>query len=471
MIRGMPGNHLVTNRSAARNTRRAPFGDDYGSWSGKTSFAPLFFHPRYNEEDLDNFEDLWAHTLAGDCIDVRINHAVGDGFKPVAKWRHPKKHGDTEEAQNEGLKEYDDLMDELVAIDELPEINLYDNVRDMARMAKVFGRGALVFESSNDKSREDIPTFMKAIHPRMLGRVFTRQDSWDLDSVYIHTKIDQAAYADEMIYFCNMVNSPLYRNMWYGYSDMHRVAGQATALREITEFDVLEIVKSMFAGYGIVAVDQENIPDDEKENDLNTIMNNLKPGAFTAITKQNEKDIDFSQFKFETDISGLTQLIQHMERMIIGHGQVPGALLGREEDANLATLHGKIRSFLHGPVRHDRRWIGKTLQRWWYDRNAEILQKGVLKEIKIEVQFENLPVDAWLGVINEIGQLRQLLPTLPDSSLLKLADLDFLIDTLAAQGMSTNSQLEQQEKETNKEMAAAGGMGPPQGGGPPQNEE
>ena len=228
----------------------------------------------------------------------------------------------------------------------------------------------------------------------------------------------------------------MYRNMWYGYSDMQRVAGQATALREITEFDIIEIVKSMFAGYGIILVDQEHIPDDEKVDDLNTIMRNLKPGTFSAMTKQGDKGVEFQQFHFQTDLNGITGLIMQMERMIIGHSQVPGAFLGREDEQNMATLYGKTRSFFHGPVRDDRNWIGDMLSVQWYENNLKHIDPDALKEIKVKVKFENLPVDAWLGIIGELVQLRQLFPSLPETEILRLAELDFLADKIGKEGMS-----------------------------------
>ena len=194
--------HLaVSMRQAAR--KQYGFAAGFGPQE-RSSFVPMYFHNRYNEEDLDTFEDLWAHTLAGDAIDVRINHAMGSSVKPMAEWRHPRKHGKDEDEQNEKLREYDDIMEELVNIDEKPKINLYGNTKDMARIAKVFGRGALVFEPGKGAP----PEALKPIHARQLGRVFVHQDDWSLSSVYTLTKTNQATHADEMIYFINMKNSP-----------------------------------------------------------------------------------------------------------------------------------------------------------------------------------------------------------------------------------------------------------------------
>ena len=394
--------------------------DDYGDY-GKSSFIPMFFHNQYNDEDYDIFEDIWSNSLAGDVLDTRLMYAMGEGIKPTFKLRRPRKAGD-DKAQAKLLEKYEPLLDELIEIDEKPKMNFNENVHDSATQAKVFGRSILAFEPGEGKP----PQALKPIHPRLLGRVFIHQSDWTLSSVYTNTKLQQLTRDDEMIYFVNKRNSPRLRTMWYGYSDFQRIAGQARALREITEFDIVEIVKSMFAGYGIVLVDQENLKEEEKEDDLNSILRNLKPGTFSAITKQGEKGVEFEQFKFETDIAGIGILIDKCERMIIGHGQVPGAVLGREEDSNMATMYGKMRMFLQGPVRTDRRWIGKTVAIPWYENNLRYLDRDALEIVKVVPEFENLPVDAWMETIDGLMKLKKLIPGLPDAEILRMADLSHL---------------------------------------------
>ena len=407
--------------------------DEYGTY-GDSSFMPRFDHSRYNDDDLDIFEDIWAHSLAGDVVDTRMMYAMGEGIKPTFKLRRPRKAGD-EEAQEKLLEKYEPLLDELIEIDEKPKMNFNENVNDAAIQAKVFGRSVLAFEPGEGKP----PNAIKPIHPRMLGRVFLHQSDWTMSSVYINTKIKQLAHSDEMIYFVNKRNSPLLRNLHYGYSDFQRVVGQARALREITEYDIVEIVKTMFAGYGVILVDQENLEEGEKEDDLNTIMRNLRSGGFSAISKQGEKGVEFQQFKFETDIAGLGTLIDKCERMIIGHGQVPGAILGREEESNMATMYGKMRMFLQGPVRADRKWIGKTVAEPWYENNLSYIDRDALEIVKVVPEFENLPVDAWMETIDGLMKLKKLIPGLPDTEILRMADLSHLQNKIGDTGMSPDT--------------------------------
>lgn len=407
--------------------------DEFGTY-GDSSFVPMFFHNQYNDEDYDVFEDLWSHSLAGDVLDTRIMYAMGEGIKPTFKLRRPRKAGD-EDAQAKLLEKYEPLLDELMLIDEKPKMDFNQNVHDCAIQAKVFGRSVLAFEPGEGKP----PAALKPIHARMLGKVFVHQDDWSLSSVYTQMKLKQLTYADDMIYFVNKKNSPRLRTLWYGYSDFQRIAGQARALREITEYDIIEIAKSMFAGYGVVLVDQENLNEEEKEDDLNSVLRNLRPGGFSAITKQGEKSVEFQQFKFETDLTGIGTLIDKCERMIIGHGQVPGAILGREEESNMATMYGKMRMFLQGPVRADRKWIGNTVAIPWYERNLSYLDRSALEMVKVVPEFENLPVDAWMETIDGLMKLKQLIPGLPDVEILRMADLSHLQNKIQDVGMNNET--------------------------------
>ena len=414
----------ATSRHYSANSRRRGFQDEYGSY-GDSSFMPITFNQHYNDEDQDLFEDLWSHTLAGDVVDARIMHAMGENIKPTFQLIRPKKAGD-DKAQEKLLEKYEPLLDELILIDEKPKINFFDNLFDSATQAKVGGRSVLAFEPGKGKPVDAL----KPIHPRDLGRVYVKQADWSLSSVVTHTKHNQKTYDDEMIYLVNKRNSPRYRSLHYGYSDFQRIAGQARALREITEFDIIEIVKSMFAGYGVVLVDQENIPEGEKTEDLNTVLRNLKPGAFSAITKQGEKGVEFEQFKFETDIMGLGTLIDKCERMIIGHGQVPGPILGREEDSNMATLYQKTRMFMQGPVRADRKWLGSMVGPQWYEKNLMHIDREALSIVKVVPEFESLPVDSWIETIEGLTKLKQLIPGLPDDEILRMADLAHLANKI-----------------------------------------
>ena len=424
-----------------------------GTATQNTSFSPQYFQPIYTEIDLETFQGLYGHTLIGKTIDVNTDHVMGDGIRPVAEWRRPNKHGKNKDEQRKGLEEFDDIMDDLQQYDEHSKIKLDPKTRDAFRQTLVFGRSVLAFEWNDYDGTGLIPAeppaAIKSVHPRMLGQIYVDQQDWSLQSVIIHTKYDHLCYADSMIYFCNKPNSPVFRNMHYGQSEIQRVAGHGTVLRELTEFDLIEIAKTMWAGYGVITVDQEGLEDYDKQSQLNKIIRSMRAGAWTAISKTGEKGIEFNQYKFQNDLNGLKTIMDTVERSIIGDSQIPAPFLGRDENTNMATLFAATRQYYHGPVRQKRKIVSEALRESWYERNLSFYNPNLLKDVKISVKFENLPIDAWMGALDQLEKLHMLVPQLPIEELLKLADLDYLVDQLDMSDDSIN------DPETQKMIAQA----------------
>lgn len=384
------------------------------------SFLPQIFNSPYTDSDYDTFEDFWANTVAGDCIDTIVDFTIGSGFKPKINAKDPRL---TPEQKLNVEEKYKDLLFSLEEIDKKPSIDIKNKVDDQQRNASIFGRSILAFEQSGD-----MVMAVKPIHPRDLTRVFVRQDDWSLSSVYAFQKTDLLK-TDEMIYFVNMSNSPIRRALHYGYSDMQRVIGHCRVLRRINEFDVPEMVESAWAGYGMVTVDNEGLAQEDRLSDLNMIRSHLNAGKFGIIS--GKKD-EFGWFPFDLNpkISELSELINKYERGIIGHFKVPGALLGREEDQNMATLLGKIRIFINGVIEKKRSWINETLSRQWYHRNIKIIDPKALEDIEISVEFEAHIIESYVDVIDSIEKLKRIFPAIPDEELLRLAHLEQLVGKL-----------------------------------------
>jgi hypothetical protein len=388
-----------------------------------SKWIPQFFTTPYTDSDYDIFEDIWANTLVGSCIDILTEFVIGLGFRPVFKLRDDRQYTDPD-AKLKELQKYNKYLDEMIKIDRKSKINIIENTADSFRNREVFGRSVLAFDPDGVR----IPSALKPLHPRDLGRVFVRNSDWGLSSVYAFQKTELIK-AEDMIYFCNMRNSPIRRSMWYGYSSIQRVVGQARSLREIYEFDGPEIAKSLWAGYGLIIVDNDGLTAAEKKTDLETIKQGLKPAAFNLI---NGKKDEINYIKMDTDprIQELIEMARQYERAIIGNYGVPGPLLGREEESNMATLFGKIRLFLNGPVQSKRREISRDLATQWYTMLMRNIEPSVLDEVELSVEFEPIILEEWMDNIDALLKLRKLVPELPSEEILRLAGLEELKDKL-----------------------------------------
>ena len=331
-----------------------------------STFLDYTFQNPYNDNDYDILEDLWTHTLVGKAIDLVTEFTIGEGIKPFAE---PIDDTITDNAAKQKIIEkYHDQLLELKKIDMKPHIEIDEHIDDLVRNAMVFGRSVLAFEPNFKQILA-----IKPLHSRDLGRVFTHRLDWSISSIQAFGKL-QNIEAQDMIYLVNMRNSPRRRSMHYGFSEAQRPAGFARALRKIQEVDMPETAEALWAKSVLFRVDQEGLAENEKLTDLKTLRTGTRAGAINFV---NGKKDEFEMFSLDTEpkIQELGEIINKAERAIIGNFGIPGAVLGREEESNMATLLGKIRLFIAGPIHFRRRWLEKTLVRQWYNPNFQILDE------------------------------------------------------------------------------------------------
>ncbi len=379
-----------------------------------------YTNPTYTDTELEYFEDAWANSVAGTAMDKKMEFVMGRGVKPTFELKEDK--GLTPEQKDKALHkpELDAVLDELIQMD--IRLGFDKKLFDGAIMAKVFGRCVITWEQEGTGFER--PKHLKVIHPRDTGRVFLNQDSWKLDMVVTFNP-SASITPPEMIYLVNRADSPIRKTQLFGFSELQRVIGAARAWRRIVEFDMPEITTAMWASYGMFLVKRMGRNTADIDADLNSLLSSLKPGAFNAVAVEATDDIQFMTADLDPKVAELVQLADFYERVMIGNFQVPSALLGREEDQNRATLIGKIRFFIEGPVEADREWLADIIGPQWYERNLIALgHEEILKEIRVKPEFEPIFVENWEDMIEGVIKLRGLFPGLPDERLLEMLKLE-----------------------------------------------
>ncbi|KKK69094.1 hypothetical protein LCGC14_2937480, partial [marine sediment metagenome] len=338
----------------------------YGSTGTGFSNLRTFNVPTYSDQELEFFEEAWSTTPAGTALDKRMEFVIGGGIKPVFELLDDK---DLSERQKQGkLKKYDKELQSLIKFDEL--MNFNQVLLDAATMAKVFGRSVILFENLLDDKSIGLPKYLKLVHSRNLNKVNINAESWDIKDVKIMNP-SKVAVPNEMIYLANKPNSPIRHSIWFGYSEMQRIAGAARAYRRIIEFDMPEIAQTMWAGSVMLLIKKMGRNKSNAQTDANNILNSIKPGTYNAIEVDALDEIQLEKLDLDPKIADLVKLTDAYERIMIGNSQTPSALLGREEDQNRATLIGKIRFFIEGPVKADREWLSDIISKQWYERVLE----------------------------------------------------------------------------------------------------
>lgn len=407
-------NYVASNDKHDKNT--SPF---------KVGHIKRFNHysimPPYTQEDYRDFEKVWATTLAGAVLDKKTEFIVGGGIRPVFDLKKNIKRRLNKQEVRAILSSYDDLMQRLIDIDEQVEFN--QRLKISILLSKVFGRVCMLFDYNDINSK--IPSTLKIIHPRYLGRIKVDETTWKPAYVQVMLADNEYLPIDEMIYLVNLPYTPVLNSDWYGFSELQRVVGAAKALQRFIEYDAPEIAESMWAGYGLFIINTANKSKEEADVMLNALVNNLKPGAFNAIAAKKE-DVDFKTLDLEPKVQELVQLIDAYERLIIGNSTVPSALLGREEDQNMATLKGKIEFFMNGVIRAEREAIVREVSRQWYQRLVERIEPSALNELNISAEFEPFIVSNWIDMVDAVKKLKELLPNLSEDAILTILGLEYL---------------------------------------------
>jgi hypothetical protein len=261
------------------------------------------------------------------------------------------------------------------------------------------------------------------LHPRNTGRVFINDDDWKLSSV-ISLIPSGVVQKNEMIYLVNKPDSPIRNTQWFGYSEMQRIIGAARAWRRIIEFDMPEIATSMWAGYGMFLIKKMGRTEADAKADLDGVLESLKPGSFSAVTVDEMDEIDFKPIDLEPKVGELVELVQFYSNMIVGNFGVPAALLGDESEPNRATLIGKLKMFLEGPVKEERQWLKDIVEREWY--REMIVKKGyqeILEDVTVEAEFEELGIEQWQDLVDSVLKLQGLVKV-PLEQKLQLLNLE-----------------------------------------------
>jgi len=408
-------NRFVTTSDAVPLPRSRP--SNYASASKSTfsnSHLYMYSNPSYTDQELEYFEDAWGSSVAGAVIDKLVEYTFGNGLRPIFELIDDR--GLDDEQKKKLLKKYEKELNELIEYDKKMEFE--KKLRDAVTMTIVFGRCVMVFEGKG------LPKALKIIHPRDLGRVFLDQKTWDLEKVITTFPADEL-FREEMLYLVNRPDSPKRRTMWYGYSEMQRVAGASRAWRRLIEFDFPEVATSMWAGYGMFMIKKMGRTKADAENDMNTLLNSLKSGAFNAVSVDANDEIEYKEMDLKPKIAEMVQLADFYERIIIGNFAVPSALLGREEDQNRATLIGKIQFFLSGVVRSRRDWISDQISKQWYERNMiKMGMADLLQTVRVKAEFDSIIVESWFDLVDAVLRVKGIFPDMPDDQLLELLNLE-----------------------------------------------
>jgi hypothetical protein len=406
--------------------------------SGQVIFPKFFINP-LQALDYIVLQDIYMHTICGSIIDVLVSFTMGRGIRPVLKLNNEdkvkikkagKKDGqdgketneqeEKEETKEEAiarvLDESKDLLEPLIAIDEmfadpLGEDPLMDEdfnskIEALVRNHWIYGRCLMTYEYFEErifkwkgKSFPDIPNVLKIVHPRDIGFVKVDQPTLKLEACQLMFG-GALIESSDMLYLEHMQNSAIYNGKFYGYSKMQRMIGHGRSLRKLVDRDFPNIASIGYAGFSVIAFrkDSKGTGTSEEDSQNTAFVNSLTIGSPNATTLEDpEKDMHVHNIDTEPKIKEMIEMAHYHAEAAAKSAEVPTTLISKEKDPNRDTLLGVLRIFLENVITRHRIVIGKKIAAQWYMKNFRIIYKDkpkILEQFHVEAEFDDFKLES-----------------------------------------------------------------------------
>ena len=155
-------------------------------------------------------------------------------------------------------------------------------------------------------------------------------------------------------------------------------------IKKNLERDMLYAARSLWAPIVIYNADTRGLTPTEKNTLFTTLKADLRPGAVVITNSAVESNVT----QYNPDLNNLIRAIELQDTEIIGSFGIPKALLSREKTMARATLEYSIRSFYESTIAGEQQYLGRQLERQWYDPIVESLGY----EDKIRIRHEWKPI-------------------------------------------------------------------------------
>lgn len=445
---------------------------------------PKYYQNPYQYQDYVYLQDIYANTIAGRIFDTIGFFALANGVKPKLRVRNEGSFK-TDEEKQKALLEHKWMIDTLeeiernistsssvtafgkgpsdtgseypigpIATAESPSTPTYDTPLQKKWFAafinsQIFGREILVprideqdnkvkvMEEGEDVEYENIPKIMLVIHPRDIGFNYVDYMTHRLLGIQLNNS-NWILRPDEMIFWENLPDNPVYGSKFYGMSGAQSMMGSARTLRRIIEVDFPLIAKTRWSGMYWLVFKRKGEQTGTSDSELQQILANIELNGINATLEENPKE-DFMLHKIDLDpkIAELLQTVKDLILYMMGQVGMPQGLLYGEQDLNRDTLKTSISSWTKGKLKKFRQPFLDTLTDQWYRRLTKTLElqsekwEKAMKIFEIVATVDEFKLDDRAELINALMMLENITGAWTDEAraeFLEMPDLQQKID-------------------------------------------
>jgi len=445
---------------------------------------PKYYQNPYQYQDYVYLQDIYANTIAGRIFDTIGFFALANGVKPKLRVRNEGTF-DSDEKKQKALQEHKWMTDTLeeiernistsssvtafgkgpsdtgseypigpIATAESPATPTYDTPLQKKWFAafinsQMFGREILVprideqdnkvkvMEEGKEIEYKNIPKIMLVIHPRDIGFNYVDYMTHRLLGIQLNNS-NWILRPDEMIFWENLPDNPVYGAKFYGMSGAQSMMGSARTLRRIIEVDFPLIAKTRWSGMYWLVFKRKGELTGVSDTELQQILSNIELNGINATLEENPKE-DFMLHKIDLDpkIADLLQMVKDLVLYMMGQVGMPQGLLYGEQDLNRDTLKTSIASWTKGKLKKFREPFLDTLTNQWYRRLTKTLElqsdkwKEAMKIFEIVADVTEFKLDDRDVLINTLMMLENITGAWTDEAraeFLEMPDLQQKID-------------------------------------------
>ncbi|MCH7560291.1 MAG: hypothetical protein IIC67_02800, partial [Thaumarchaeota archaeon] len=445
---------------------------------------PKYYQNPYQYQDYVYLQDIYANTIAGRIFDTIGFFALANGIKPKLRVRNEGSFK-TDEEKQKALLEHKWMIDTLeeiernistsssvtafgkgpsdtgseypigpIATAESPSTPTYDTPLQKKWFAafintQMFGREIIVPRIDKDDNKvkliedgekieyKNIPKIMLVIHPRDIGFNYVDYMTHRLLGIQLNNS-NWILRPDEMIFWENLPDNPVYGAKFYGMSGAQSMMGSARTLRRIIEVDFPLIAKTRWSGMYWLVFKRKGEQTGTSDNELRQILSNIELNGINATLEENPKE-DFMLHKIDLDpkISELLQMVKDLVLYMMGQVGMPQGLLYGEQDLNRDTLKTSIASWTKGKLKKFREPFLETVTNQWYRRLTKTLEeqsekwKEAMEIFEVVATVDEFKLDDRETLINTLMMLENLTGkwlVKAESEFLEMPDLQQNID-------------------------------------------
>ncbi len=394
---------------------------------------PKYYQNPYQYQDFIYLQDIYANSIAGRIIDAVTYFILANGVRPRIRVKNENKYKN-DEAKRKFLDEHKWMVDELEEIDknvstssqpkafgedtpqDIPNVGPMGTAKDKDTatydtslqkkwkatcvMALTFGRACIVPRVDPDDNKvtvnagskdeftyKNIPKIILPIHTRDMGFNYVDYMTHRLLGIQLNNS-NWILTPDEMQFWENKPDNPVYGSKYYGMSEMQSMMGSARTIRQIIEVDLPLIAKTRWSGMYWIVFKRKFEDAGTSDAEATAILANIELNGINISMEDNPEE-DFKLHKIDLDpkIAELLQSVKDMIQYMQGQVGLPQGILYGEQDLNRDTLSKKISTWDKSYIKDKRKWFLEPIS-GWYIRLGKTLEKQAEKWKKALTEIE-----------------------------------------------------------------------------------